>query len=335
MLFSAGFGIVSAVVGAGFASGREIMHFFSRYGLWSWCLCFLAAGMMGGLTAWVMKDQFEMGNAPWLGKALLLPLFSTAGGAMTAAAGELFALTLPLFHARTLGGLFTLGAAVLASRRSVRVLGVIGKILASLMLLAFFFCARLTVEQDTTISPLSLGTALVELLGYCGLNVMLSVGVIREAGQSCAGKEQRKIAIFTAVLLFALLLAGNAAMLPHAGTLKSAPLPVVMLLRNYGKWGFYLSAVVLYLAVFSTLTAIIQAMRTLLPRRISWHGGACGCLCGLASLLGFEEIVGSAYPVLGWLGLLLIFGRKFLKAGTIRRAVSSIGRTPNKEDNNR
>ena len=71
MFFSAGFGIVSAVVGAGFASGREIMHFFSRYGACSWCLCFLAAGLMGGLTGWAMGETFDMRNTPGLGKALL------------------------------------------------------------------------------------------------------------------------------------------------------------------------------------------------------------------------------------------------------------------------
>ena len=334
MLFSAGFGILSAVVGAGFASGREIMYFFSRYGPWSWYLCILASGLMGGLTAWVMGETFEIKNTPGLGKALLLPLFAAVGGAMTAAAGELFALTLPLAHTRTLGALLTLGASALASSRSVRVLGVIGKILAPLMLLAFFFCARVTEEQGTAFPPSSLGTALPELLGYCGLNVTLSIGVICEAGQRHGKNEQMKITVIAAALLLILLLAGNAVLLPHAGALKSAPLPVVALLRNYGKPGFYLSAAVLYLAVFSTLTAIIQAMRALLPRPIPWRSGACGCLCGLASLLGFEDIVGFAYPVLGWLGLLLIFGRKFLKAGTIRRAVSSIGRTPNKEENN-
>ena len=311
MFFSAGFGIVSAVVGAGFASGREIMHFFSRYGPWSWCLCALAAGLMGCLTAWIMGETFDIKNTPVLGKALLLPLFAAAGGAMTAAAGELFALTLPLLHARTMGDLLTLGAAVAASHRSVRVLGVIGKILAPLMLLAFFFCVRLPPEQDITFPPPTLGTALVELPGYCGLNVMLSVGVIQEAGQNCTGKERMKIAIFTALLLFALLLAGNAAMLPHAGALKSVPLPAVMLLRNYGKPGFYLSAAVLYLAVFSTLMANVKAIQALLPQNINWSGASAAWLCGLASFIGFEKIVGFAYPLLGWLGLLLIFGKNF------------------------
>ena len=335
MFFSVGFGIVSAAVGAGFASGREIMHFFSRYGSLSWVLCAVAAGLMGGLTGWIMRDGFEMKNAPWYGKALLLPLFAATGGAMTAAAGELIALTVPLRHVRTLGGVLTLGASVLASRKSVGVLGAIGKILVPLMLVAFFFCAHLTAEQDGTLSAPRPGTALLELLGYCGLNVTLSIGIICEAGQRFGKRGQRKTALFTAFLFFILFLGGNAALLPHAGALGRAALPVVMLLRSYGKPGFCLSAAVLYLAVFSTLTAIVKAMQSLLPRRSPWRGTAVGCLCGLASLIGFEEIVGSAYPLLGWLGLLLLFGRKFLTAGTNSRFASSIERTPHKEDINR
>lgn len=335
MVFSAGFGIVSAVVGAGFASGREIMHFFSRYGSLSWGLCVLAAGLMGGLTAWIMWDRFKMEHAPWFGRMLLLPLFAAVGGAMTAAAGELSALTLPLRHARTLGGLLTLVASVLASRRSVSSLGAIGKFLVPLMLLAFFFCARLTAEQDRALSPPSPGTALLELLGYCGLNATLSIGVISEAGQQQTERNKRKIVALSAVLLFILLLAGNAALLPHVGALNSASLPVVMLLRNYGILGFYLSVTVLFLAVFSTLTAIVKAMQPLLPRRIPWRGATVGGLCGLASLMGFDEIVGSVYPLLGWLGLLLVFGRKFMKTGTNSHSASSIGRKPIKEDINR
>ena len=95
------------------------------------------------------------------------------------------------------------------------------------------------------------------------------------------------------------------------------------------------SVIVLYLAVFSTLTAIVHTMQPLLPRLIPWRNAAVGSLCGLVSLMGFEEIVGTAYPLLGWMGLLLLFGRKFLKAGTNSRLASSIERTPNKEDINR
>ena len=339
MFFSGVFGIVSAVVGAGFASGREIMRFFSRYGSLSWALCVLAAAIMGCLTAWVMEDGNAFGpydrkrKLPEYGNAFFLLLFAGVGGAMTAAAGELCALTVPLRNARLLGGMMTVCASAFASRRAVRILGAIGRILVPLMLLAFFLCVRVPPEPGKDFSPPGLGQALIGLVGYCGLNGILSSGVIREAGQCCPAREQRRIAILASALLCVLLLAGNAAMAPHASALNRAALPVVSLLRAYGKVGFYLSAAVLYLAVFSTLTAILRTMRALAGSQK--HPAAwAGLLCALFSLIGFEEIVGLVYPVLGWLGILLISGRKFFKCGTKRRVLSSIGGTRNKEGSN-
>ena len=337
MFYSAVFGIVSAMVGAGFASGREILCFFSRYGRLSWALAALAAGFMGALITRLMQDEPVAPDAKTagIGKLFLLPLYMAAGGAMTAAAGELAALTLPMHHARGLGGLLTLCAGVLIARKPIAALGVIGKILAPLLLLAFFFCLR--VPAETAAYPASVPNpfaALAQLAGYCGLNVTLSAGVIREAGRGCAPGEKKKISVYTGVLTGLLLCAGNAALLPHATVLQNAALPVVALLRVYGKAGYYLSAVVLYLAVLSTLAAILRAMRGLLPRNIKQPGLWDGLLCAFSSFIGFEDIVGLAYPVLGWVGILLIFGKKFLKPGTICRFASSIGRKPNKEESN-
>lgn len=340
MFYSAVFGIVSAMVGAGFASGREIMHFFSRYGLLSWGFGVLAAGIMGGMMKRVMDEAAEtgdflpQGNHQSAGKALLLLLFTASGGAMAAAAGELAALTVPVDHARCWGTLLTLCAGVPAARNPVHALGVIGKILVPLMIAAFFFCFRLPTDQSISVAPSfpCMIIALVQLLGYCGLNVMLSTGVLYRAGLRRESRERKRLAVGAAAVIGALLLLGNAALLPHIRELEDAPLPFVLLLRAYGKTGFYLSALVLYLAVFSTLAAILCALRGMLPWKSKIPGLWAGLLCAASSLLGFEEIVGLAYPILGWLGILLIFGKKFLKPGTIRRFASSIGRTPNKEE---
>ncbi|MBR3109499.1 MAG: hypothetical protein IKH30_20265 [Clostridia bacterium] len=339
MLYSAVFGIVSAMVGAGFASGREIMHFFSRFGPLSWALVMLAALFTCALISCLMETETAAPNGKTgrIVKICLLPLFAAAGGAMTAAAGELVALTVPLLYARFVGGLLTLCAGVVIARKPIVLLGVIGKILVPLLLLAFFFCLRLPVEPAAKRSvpetyPL---IALIQLVGYCGLNVTLSAGVIREAGQNCISGEKKKISLYTGIMIGLLLCAGNAALLPHADAQQHAALPVVTLLRNYGKVGFYLCAGVLYLAVLSTLAAILRTMRGLFPPRVEHSILWAGLLCAVSSLLGFEEIVGLAYPALGWLGILLIFGRKFLKRGTVFRFASSIGRRPNKEEGNR
>lgn len=318
MLYSAVFGVVSAMVGAGFASGREIMRFFSQYGHWSWGLAMLAAAGMGGMIYALMNsgagmdDLIPSGKLHILGKMLFLLLLTATGGAMTAAAGELAALTVPLLHARSIGSLLTLCACMVCSRKSIVYLGWVGKALVPLLLAAFFLCVRVPNSEahQYRMALEKLFIVLFQLLGYCGLNVTLSAGVILEAGKGKTASEKRKIVLLTGAVLGFLLLGGNAALLPHGAKLQDASLPMVMLLKAYGKTGFYLSAVLLYLAVFSTLAAVLRGMRDILGNR----GLGAGLMCGAASLLGFSEIVGSAYPILGWLGLLLLFGKLFFQS---------------------
>ena len=338
MLFSAVFAIVSAMVGAGFASGREIITFFSRYGPFSWLLIGWAAVLMGFLIRTLLnfKSFNQITDAHRFmrvaGRAAMLLMYAAAGGAMTAAAGELSALTLPLFHARVIGSLLTLSAGAMLSRKSVRALGMIGKILIPLMLLAFFFCFTVSSENKNNVPAAvpSAGTALFQLLGYCGLNVTLSAGVIHEAGTHC--KDHNKLVLYTCLLIGILLCAANTALLPQAAAIEMEPLPIVMLLRSYGRTGYYLSASVLYLAVFSTLVAVLHAMRGFFPANVRLSEVWAGLLCAFSSLLGFNLLVQHAYSVLGWIGILLILWKKYRISGTKRKSVSSISRTLMKEE---
>ena len=60
---------------------------------------------------------------------MLALLLIAAGGGMTAAAGELAALMIPIRHARTLGTLLTLGACLLYCEKPLGALSVLGKAL--------------------------------------------------------------------------------------------------------------------------------------------------------------------------------------------------------------
>ncbi|NCB06497.1 MAG: hypothetical protein EOM69_13370, partial [Clostridia bacterium] len=113
------FACIGAVVGAGFASGRELMTFFSRYGNWSWALIALSACTMAALCGlWMRLSGGEQGGSwcaiyrgGWMGgigKTAQLLLLSVTGGAMLSAGGELIALVLPLQGAQWLGLALTL-----------------------------------------------------------------------------------------------------------------------------------------------------------------------------------------------------------------------------------
>ena len=299
--------IGAAMVGAGFASGREIMQFFSRYGAFSWVLVVLATGV----TAWMLRRMLALdGDHSRLRKGLLC-LFSLAvGGGMTAAAGELWALTVPLRCARTMGSIVTLILCLWLAGGSPRGMAWLGRILLPFLLAVLILCLRVpgASRHQSAMTVWVCIRAIIGAVGYCGLNGMTAAGVL---SGSWSRKEQKGISLTVGLLTALLLGLGNAALLPHAGTLSGAALPTVSLLRTYGKPGYYLSAAVLYLAASTTLIAVLRELMTLsAPYICRYRKPLVGLAVLAVSLLGFEDIVGTAYPALGWAYLILLVKRE-------------------------
>ncbi len=157
----------AAMVGAGFASGREIMRFFSRYGAFSWALVIFAALV----TAWMLRRMLALGGVQSRVGRGLLCLFSLAvGGGMTAAAGELWALTVPVQHARTLGSVITLALCLWLAGGSLRGMAWLGRVLIPFLLAVLALCLR--VPGDDRQKSVTLGDGVLAFLsvaGYCGL----------------------------------------------------------------------------------------------------------------------------------------------------------------------
>ena len=308
-------GVLAAMVGAGIASGREIMHFYSRFGPFSWLLVLFSGALLGLLTRRVMDtgdgEAALLPQGPWLlpGKCLLAALYLAVGGGMTAAAGELMALTLPVGNARLLGGAVTLGLCAFLAKKTLAALNCLGGALLLGMTALFLACLGVPKEPQALSGPTAgaavLGAA--EAACSCGMNVLLASAVIREGGKGSTAREKNRIAAETGLLTGGLLTIGNAALLPHAALLSDAALPTVLLLRAYGKTGYYGAAALLYLAVATTLIAVLRGFFALFsPGRASFRVPLALLGAGAASLLGFQGVVASAYPVLGLLCLLLL-----------------------------
>jgi len=306
--------ILGAMIGAGFASGREQMQFFSRYGVFSWILILFAGTMMTILILRVMnkgkhgmENLFRMGKLQKAGQGTVILLLAATAGGMTAAAGELAALTLPVHSARWLGMGISLTLCLFLSRYSLGSLTWLGKILIPLLLLAYLLCLRLPAREsiEKSLSAEEIILAIFQVIGYAGMNVMLSAGILCRAGSECRQRGRCRTAAWAGGVITGILLMGNFALLSHP-ELEGKALPMVILLQQYGLEGYYLSAAVLYLAVITTLIAVLQALtemmkgwvRNILP--VTW------LIAALTALVGFERIVAFAYPVLGIFCFLII-----------------------------
>lgn len=308
--------ILGAMIGAGFASGREIMAFFTGYGPFSWALVLLAGMGMTAVIYRIMQKSrgdlsglFPRGRGGGIARGLMFLLLSAAGGGMTAAAGELTALVLPIHHAEALGMGTGLLGCLLLSHWSMNALSSMGRILLPLLLIAFLLCIRLPHEAQPLPPPTAWEMILgvIGAAGYAGFNGMLSAGVLCQAGAACKKRGKCRLAAWSGGAIMGMLLLGNGALIPKGTVLAGEALPMVVLLRAYGKAGYYLSAGVLYLGIITTLIAVLQGMRSMLMGWCSFPNGAAFCICALAALMGFEKIVSSVYLALGLLCLLFLF----------------------------
>ena len=308
------FCILGAMIGAGFASGQEIMAIFSCYGSLSWWLIGAAGMIMGLLFYRIMEhgagpsEGLFPGRQGWVGNGMLLLLLSAAGGGMTAAAGELTALVLPIQYAQGIGSLATLLISLLLSRRPIGPLSFLGKLLIPLLMGAFLLCMRLPPSGIALPEPKPIEgvAAVIRAMGYAGFNALLSAGVLCKAGAACRKQERCRAALWAAGGVMALLVLGNLAFLPRGTSLEKEALPMVMLLRQYGLLGYYLSAVVLLLGIVTTLIAVLQGLQQTLSIRLR-HTSCCAFLvCAGMGLLGFEPIVAFAYPAFGLIGMILL-----------------------------
>ncbi len=293
--------LTGAMVGAGFASGREVMAFFSRYGGFSWALCALVGAETGLLTERILRrDREQTGLAvTWL----LMLLYLFLAGGMTAASGALWALTVPLHAARTLGGGATLLLCVTVSRYPLKIMGKLGWGLGILLLTAVILCylipsqaAETEQARQTDFIP-----AVLRALGYGCMNVTLSRGILNDLREHGTKKQKKRIALASGLTAGGLLMMENGVLLRHLPDLQDAAMPMVMLLRGFGKAGYILSAALLYISVVTTLIAVCGGVRALLPRDTEKGMILFGLSVCCVALLGFEGIVDRWYPILGWL----------------------------------
>ena len=101
------------------------------------------------------------------------------------------------------------------------------------------------------------------------------------------------------VMLVLLIGLGNAVLLRHGASVERSSLPFVALSMRLGPAGYVLCAAVLGLAVLSTLTAAMRALRD--EAGLSARGGdvLCAACCLLSGVFGFDRLIGKGYPLLG------------------------------------
>jgi len=313
--------LLSGIIGAGFASGREIVRFFAIHGRMAFagaaCALFTLAFLFLRLCTQlentgcrtlselcIIRFGLRLGR---LCSALFFVLCAVTAGAMLCACGEIGSLILPIRHAYGLTLMLSLVLSMLFVRHGLNGLSIPGMLLCALLPLLFVLllmpgkgeaCFLPAMTPDLPVRAFS------DAAAYGALNAAMLAGMLPALLALDAGSRKKAVALF--LLLFgSILLLGIGVCRKHMTEIFMQPMPFVFLSRKLGEMGYLLLGACLYISAFSTLCAMLCGMQKLL-------GHAAGMLipiaaCILFACVGFGPLVSGGYPVLGALCAGLLF----------------------------
>lgn len=292
--------LIGAVVGAGLASGREIAAFFAQYGKWSYAGIFLAVGTLVFLAGTELPRAWHGRMPERIWRCLQTLMLIITGGAMISAAGEVAALITPAYGAYRVGMLMTLLLAWFLACRSQTGLSVVSRML--LAVLGILLCLGFMIPPMRGVPVITKDNSAVFLraAAYGGFNAALQWPLLHESNS----RKKDRALVAAGLIILAMLLLGNGLLCRHPALLAE-PMPFLKMMQPFGKFGYVLCALSLYLAVLSTLTACVRAQK----------GRILSLICMLLiSLVGFSGVVEMIYPLVGICCTIMLIAAKIMNS---------------------
>ncbi|SDX10422.1 Uncharacterized membrane protein YkvI [Marininema mesophilum] len=324
-----GFAYIGTVVGAGFASGQEIMHFFTRFGvggIWSILLVTLLFSWLGirmmVMGARLRANSYEEFNnylfgdrfGRWMNIFVGVVLFGVTT-AMMSGTGALFEEQLGLsFHVGVIG------TSLIAYFIIMRGMDGILSVNALVVPLMFLFTVLVGVQGfqsgglDGFLSTASIaekGHWSSSALTYVAFNLAMSQAVLVPMGNEIQDEKTLQMGgILGGVGLGLMLLSSNFALALESPEVFGMEIPMALVIETLGqgmKW-FFLA--VMWGEIFTTLIGNVYGLAAnleqQLPLRLHSLMVSIFTLGYLCSLVGFHVFVGKIYPFFGYCGILVL-----------------------------
>lgn len=317
-----------AVLGAGFASGQELMVFFVRYGvrgLWGgaiaggmFALCgAIVLGRAKALKIYNFQDYLHrvFGAKIAKGLYLIVELFLAVSFCiMIAGGGALFQEQLGIPQ---LGGaLFTALVCFIVLQGNLKGLTAINSILVPFMLCGILFtCVVFLLSQYREMwLPFAVGSGkfFISVFLYVSFNMISASAVLvplsRIADSKSGAVKGGLLGGFA--LLGVIVLACLVLYAAYSGIVGSQ-LPLLTISKSLGSAASVLYAVVLYMAMLTTAAANGFSVVEHFSARTGNRKAVSAVLCLAAiplSLIPFSQLIESCYTLFGILGLFLLCG---------------------------
>ncbi len=324
---------IGIIVGAGFASGQEILQYFTSFGYMGTLGAVLATGLFAYLGMMltrigsIMKIQshnqaiYSLSGKTFgvVVDAILVVTLFGVGVVMVAGAGSLGNQFLGL--SPFVGSLVMTVLIVATVLMPIdRVITLIGSITPFLIVALVVICIYSLftygrsfeeLEPIATSMETSLPNWFISAINYVSFNIAVGAGMALVMGGS---EPNEKIAtwggFFGGLGVGVLILIAHLAIFLKVDVVGGFPLPLLKIIENISPVLGMCMAVVLFGMIYNTGVAMYYAFvarfTTMQTKKSYIFAVVTGAVGYVASFVGFTDLIAYFYPLIGYLGLFLI-----------------------------
>jgi len=324
---------VGVTVGAGFASGQEILQFFASFGriglagavvaTLGFMFLTMALAVIGHrLAATSHKEVALKLMGPHLGAAfdwaITVFLFAVTV-VMFAGGGSLLHqwLGLPVVW----GSVLVMALTVLIVCLNVQqVIAFIAAAIPLLVLMIVVVAVYVLATTDTETSVLEVVAVtqpqasshwLLAAFLYISYNLVSGMPFLVIMGGEASS---RRVALWGGLLgglaLGVLILLSAVALYWRVDTLDGVAMPMLSLAGQISPWLLHLMSLLIFAMIANTAVGILYALIARIAPvntpRFRWTSAVAGVLALVGSFVGFVTLVGTVYPIYGYIGFVLI-----------------------------
>lgn len=326
---------VAYLIGSGFATGQEILQFYTAYGkasiLGVLVSMFLFSWAGGTIMSCGYDEKTEKeihGYKKYCGKYLgalyewfvvvflaciLIIMISGAGATLNECFG------LPHYVGTIVLAILVYITYVLGLKRLVDIIGAIGPVIIILTLLVGLITIGRTglilgnvdVYVANANIPKASSNALISGILYVAYNIFSAVIFLSALGQyGNSRKESQCGGIFGGILIMSATFVVNLAFLANAEKIGQLSIPTLFLARQISPVLEIVFSVVIMLGIFSTASPVGWTVCDRFVKEGTTKSRVFAALLMIVSLacgqLPFGKLVGTIYPLTGYLGILLL-----------------------------
>lgn len=326
---------IGTVVGAGFASGQELLQFFGYFGYWGIAGLILATGLFIYFGYLILKLGAELkadshlpvikyAGGKWIGAIIDYVIIFFLFGALTvmaAGAGALFSEQLGmskflgsgLLVATTLGTvLFGLNGVISAISFVVPVL------LVSVLAISGYVMVSMGIPAGASQAAINAGNPAVPFwpfaaVVYISYNLVVAVAVLAPMGKETGDlKTVKKGALWGGLGLGIGAIAILLVMLANMPQAAKYELPMIFVAGQISPFIKIVYALILYLEIYTTAVGSLYgfSVRFTQPQTKQLKMLAAGASVGAlaAAQFGFTTLVRILFPLVGYAGILMLGG---------------------------